>query len=96
MIDPELVQSVPMAKEILQEALKKDAQARIRKSKQHKIDVFALDKNNVRESQGEDTDHDIFVSEDMGENIIHTQNGRKYALPKGVKIEKLYSKSSAK
>ena len=49
-IDPELVKSVPMAKEILQEALKKDALKRVRKKKTVKSDVFRADGMGARES----------------------------------------------
>ena len=88
-IDPELVKSVPMAKEILQEALKKDALKRVKKKKIVKSDVFRADGMGARESQDGETEYDIFLSDDMDDNAIHTQNGRKVSVPKHIKQQSM-------
>ena len=85
-IDPELIKSVPMAKEILQEALKKEALKRVKKKTKVKSDVFRADGLGARESQEEgETEYDIFLSDDMDDNAIHTQNGRKVSVPRHIK-----------
>ena len=58
----------------------------MKKKTKVKSDVFRADGLGARESQEEgETEYDIFLSDDMDDNAIHTQNGRKVSVPRHIK-----------
>ena len=80
-IDPELLQSIPLARDVLREAIRKEQRMKVKKAK--KVNIFDLKSEEPENSEhlddSKETDHDIFGSDDLPDGMmyIRTADGRK-------------------
>ena len=92
-IDPNLIESIPISRDYIRNAKKKQSQDKFHKFKKAlQLNVFDLDKN---KDQASDTtgDHDIFSNSDIRSDLNneymkagYMMNGRKVQIP--IKVNK--------
>ena len=93
-VDPALIKSIPLARDVLRESLRKEQRSTVAKSK--RVNVFALDEEDDEADQDshqpEDSmdDHDIFGSDPnlaAGMAYIRSSGGRRVTVPKKISMK---------
>ena len=89
-IDPNLVRSIPLAKNILHDAIRKEN--RQKAQKMEKVNIFAgeqeLENDNPKTPENieftSDSSHDVFGEADLTKGMMHIQTlgGRRISVPK--------------